>query len=457
MAVGLQSCGRHQEDPSIPGLFGFGHEAIVSPLHSPAKRVGHTRGAASHTSRFVSVPEDVALACYRPSAIGINVMTMEIDRDNDRDINREVGDLRVRHDHRDCRSRSQAADWRPDELHVVFGTGPTGLAVIDELVTQGMKVRAVNRSGFAPVPPSVEVVGGDATDRSFARRATRNADVVYQCLNPGYDRWAERFPDLQRSVVAAAGATGARLVVLENLYMYRSDPGSPISEDHPEEPHTRKGRVRKSMSDELRRANQTGRAQIAVGRASNYFGPNAGPWSTLGDRVMPRILAGKRVSLLGDPQTLHSHSYLPDIGRGLVTLGTQDKAIGQIWHLPNAPALSTRELIELLASAAGTEVEVNTVPWPILRLLSLVRPMVRETMEMLYEYDEPFVVDSSRFTETFGTQATPLAEAAATTVEWYRSRTGSSLETEPWSNQTRPSSSRPPSYRPMLSVEAVQS
>lgn len=304
---------------------------------------------------------------------------------------------------------------------MVFGTGPIGLAVVDELVERGVVVRAVNRTGSAPVPTEVEVIGGDAADEGFATSAARGAAVVYQCLNPAYDRWVELFPPMQRSVVAAAEAAGARLVVVENLYMYRQDPSRPIDENRDETPTTRKGRLRRSMTDELRLANDVGRVPIAIGRASNYFGPRAGAMSTLGDRVVPRILAGKRVSLLGDPGLLHSHSYLPDIGRGLVTLGIDDRAIGQTWHLPNADAVTTGALIELLADAAGVEITVGTVPRPILRLLSLVHPMVRETMEMLYEYDQPFVVDSTRFTETFGMAATPLPEAAAATVEWYRS------------------------------------
>jgi len=303
---------------------------------------------------------------------------------------------------------------------VVFGTGPTGLAVIDELVERGMAVRAVNRTGSAPVPAEVEVIGGDAADEAFATAAAKGATVVYQCLNPAYDRWIELFPPMQRSVVAAAETAGARLVVLENLYMYRQDPSQPIDENRDEIPTTSKGRLRKSMTDELRLANDAGRVPIAIGRASNYFGPRAGALSTLGDRVVPRILAGKRVSLLGDPDLPHSHSYLPDIGRGLVTLGTDDRAMGQTWHLPNADAVSTGSLVGLLADAAGVEIAVGTVPRIALRLLSLVNPMVWETMEMLYEYDQPFVVDSNRFTETFGLVATPLPDAAAATVEWYR-------------------------------------
>lgn len=307
-------------------------------------------------------------------------------------------------------------------MHVVFGTGAIGLAVVDALVQRGHKVTAVNRSGSASVPDGVDVVGGDASDPEFAERVSSGASVLYQCLSPSYDRWADLFPQLQRSVISAAGNVGARLVTLENLYMYRHDPSQPITEDRPEEPSTKKGRVRKEMSDELRSAHQQGRVQAAIGRASDYFGPRGGVMSPLGDRVVPRVLEGRNVSVLGDPGLPHTYSYLLDIGRGLVTLGERDEALGEVWHLPNAETTSTAELIQLMYDAAGTEGKVAKVPRPALRLVSWFNPMVRETMEMLYEFDESWVVDSSKFEDTFGESGTPLPTAAKATVDWYRSQ-----------------------------------
>jgi nucleoside-diphosphate-sugar epimerase len=305
-------------------------------------------------------------------------------------------------------------------MHVVFGTGPIGLAVIDVLDEGGQPIRAVNRSGRADVPEGVEVVGGDASDPEFATGVARGATVVYQCLNPPYDKWPELFPPLQRAVVAAAGAAGARLVTLENLYPYRHDSSRPITETTPEKPRSRKGQVRKQMSDDLRRAHEEGRVQVAIGRASNYFGPRGGAQSPLGDRVVPRILQGKNVTTLGDPDLPHTYSYLPDIGRGLVVLGERDEAQGEVWHLPNAETTSTTALVELMYDAAGTEGSVGKVPRPALRVISWFNPMLREVMEMLYEFDEPYVVDSSKFTDTFGVDATPAPTAAAETIDWYR-------------------------------------
>lgn len=304
-------------------------------------------------------------------------------------------------------------------MHVVFGTGAIGLAVIDALLDNGHEVRAINRSGAAPLPEEVAVVGGDASDPGFAQQAASGASVVYQCLNPPYNEWPDLFPPLQRAVIAAAEASGARLVTLENLYMYRHDSSRPITEETPEEPPTVKGKVRKEMSDELRLAHQQGRVQMTIGRASNYFGPRGGVMSPLGDRVVPRVLAGKNTSVLGDPSLPHTYSYLPDIGRSLVTLGEREEALGQVWHLPNADTTSTSELVGMMYEAAGTHGSVGKVPRPALRALSWFNPMLKETMEMLYEFDEPYVVDSSKFTTAFGVGGTPLPTAAKETVDWY--------------------------------------
>src|SRR5215207_6486758 len=124
-------------------------------------------------------------------------------------------------------------------LHVVYGTGPVGLAVMDELVSKGKRVRMVNRSGRASVPEGVEVVGGDATDKAFAQGASEGASVVYFALNPPYTQWAELFPPLQAGVIEGATAAGAKLVAMENLYMYGPTDGRLLTEELPHAPNTR--------------------------------------------------------------------------------------------------------------------------------------------------------------------------------------------------------------------------
>ena len=306
-------------------------------------------------------------------------------------------------------------------LHVIFGTGAIGLATFDALRRRGRTVRLVNRSGQARVPHGVEVVGGDASDPAFAADAARGAAVVYQTLNPPYPEWSTRFPALQSGVLAAAESSGARLVSMENVYMYGRPDGHPLTEDRANNAHTKKGQLRARMSQELLTAHRAGRVQVAMGRASDYFGPRGGAQSNLGDRVFPAALAGKTATVLGDPDQPHTYTYIPDIGEGLAVLGEHPDAPGEIWHLPNDPETrTTRELVDMIYKLAGQpRTKLRAMPPLLLRGLSLINPTLRELLEMQYQFDEPFVVDSSKIADRLGLTATPLDEAIAGTLRTY--------------------------------------
>ena len=309
---------------------------------------------------------------------------------------------------------------RMEQTHVIFGTGPVGLALVDELAGRGHQVRVVNRSGTATVPARVEQMAGDAADPDFALGAASGAGVVYQVLNPPYHRWPEEFPPLQRSVMAAAQAADARFVSFENLYMYGDTGGHPISESTPMKPRTRKGTVRLEMARELAELSDKGDLELATARASSYFGPRATWQSPLGERVIGRALDDKSAQVIGDPETKHSYTYLKDLSRVLATLGTDDRALGEVWHVPNAPAQTTTEIIGMIGDELGQNIKISAAPELVLRMMGLFNPTVRELSEMLYEFKNDFVTDGEKFTEVFGMQATPLDQAVAETVAWWR-------------------------------------
>ena len=307
--------------------------------------------------------------------------------------------------------------------HVIFGTGAVGLATLDALRRRGEVVRVVNRSGHARVPDDVEVVAGDAADPQFTTAVTRGAQVVYQTLNPPYSRWLQEFPALQAAVLTAAQTTGARLVSMENVYLYGRPAGQPLTENRTAAAHTRKGRLRASMADALLAAHHAGRVQVALGRASDYFGPRGGAQSNLGDRVFPAALTGATATVLGDPDQPHTYTYIPDIGEGLAVLGEHPDAPGQVWHLPNDPATrTTRQLVDMIHRQAGQpRTRLRRVHPALLRLAGLTNPTVRELLEMQYQFDEPFIVDSSKIAGRLGVHATPIDQAVADTLATYRS------------------------------------
>jgi nucleoside-diphosphate-sugar epimerase len=315
--------------------------------------------------------------------------------------------------------------------HVIFGTGAIGLATYDALRRRGESVRLVNRSGHARVPDDVDVVGGDARDSAFTCAVAQGAAVLYQTLNPPYHEWTAQWPPLQAGVVAAAQATGARLVSMENVYMYGRPNGRPLTEGRPNAAHTTKGRLRARMAGELLAAHQAGRVQVAIGRASDYFGPHGGAQSNLGDRVFPSAIAGKTATVLGDPDQPHTYTYIPDIGEGLAVLGEHPDAPGQIWHLPNDPATkTTRQLVDIVFQQAGQpRTKLRVMPALLLRVVGLANPTVRELIEMRYQFDEPFIVDSSKISTHLDVHATPIEQAIADTFATYRTPTAAARRT----------------------------
>jgi nucleoside-diphosphate-sugar epimerase len=303
--------------------------------------------------------------------------------------------------------------------HVVFGTGPAGRAVAAALVSQDRRVRMVNRSGTAPIA-GVETIGGDATDPEFARHVAADAGTVYFCLNaPNYHRWAEEFPPLQRAVLGAAEAADANLVVLENLYVY-GPALAPLREITPVNPTSSKSRTRAAMSAELLDAHQRGDVRVVIGRAADFVGPGVRD-SALGEFVFEPALAGKRAQTMGRPDTRHTYSYVPDVGRNLVLLGARDDAYGRVWHLPNPTTRTTRQIvIDVYAAAGKRRTDVTTLKRPMLRALGLFNRNARELLHTYYQFDAPFVVDDSAFRDAFGGYTTSWNDIVSSTVDWYR-------------------------------------
>jgi len=307
------------------------------------------------------------------------------------------------------------------DLQVVFGTGQVGLALANHLAISGSPVRAVSRQRPSMLTPGIDWRGADASDPEAAVAAAEGASVIYQCLGVPYTKWPEQFPPLQRAVLAAAERSGALLVTLENVYGYGPTGGAPMTEDLPLNATSSKGRVRAAMTADLLRASQSGRVRIAVGRASDFFGAGA-TQSTLGERVFGSAAAGKRADFIGNPDLLHTYSYVPDIAAGLAVLGSDERAVGQVWHLPGPETVTTRAVLDLIATEVGHRVPVRSVPTIVLRALGLVSPMMRGLAEMSYEFEEPFVLDTSKFEAVFGSGGTPLDVAVKQTVAWYQSQ-----------------------------------
>ncbi len=308
------------------------------------------------------------------------------------------------------------------ELHIIFGTGPVGRAVARELVERRKAIKMVNRSGKRPdgVPDGVPVIAGDVFDAALTKEVARCASHVYQCTNPAYHEWVEKFPTLQANTLEAAASASAKYIVMENMYMYGDTNGRPITEDLPYNAHNKKGSLRARMAHDVLAAHQSGKVRAAIARASDFYGPGVLE-SAAGNRMFGFAVEGKAASAAGNLDAKHTYSYIDDVGKALAMLGESDEALGQVWHVPNAEATTTRQFINLIFDELGRPAKMSAVSKPMMRLAGLFIPGARETVEMLYEFEKDFVVDSSKFTEAFGLPATPYRTGIQATVAWYRS------------------------------------
>ncbi len=306
--------------------------------------------------------------------------------------------------------------------HLVVGAGPVGTTTARTFVDRGDTVTVLTRRGTGPQHPAVRLERGDASDAARLTELATGATSIINAVNPPYHRWATDWPPMHPAFMSAAARTGAVLVMMDNLYAFGPEAPMPMHEDDPMRAAGTKGRTRAAMATVLLTGHAEGRFRATLARASDFFGPEV-LGSMLGERVMPKVVAGKKVSLLGALDTPHDMSYMPDVARTLVTIATDERAWGHAWHVPNPTTLTQREAVGRLAAAAGTTVAVGALPWALVRTAGLFVPMMRELQETRYQFDRPFVADSTHTRATFGLEATPWDEAAAATVAWWRSRT----------------------------------
>jgi nucleoside-diphosphate-sugar epimerase len=305
--------------------------------------------------------------------------------------------------------------------HVVLGAGPLGLAVVRELQGKGETVRLVSRSGRAEAPSGVELIAADVSDPAQAHRAFEGADVVYQCAAPRYSQWPAQLPALMRGAIEGAAAAGAGIVYGDNLYAYGRVSG-PITEDLPDRPVGPNGRTRAAVAELLLKAHADAKLRAVIGRGSDFFGHHALA-STVGDRVFGRMVASKAAQVLGDPDVPHTVTFIDDFARALVTLGSHDESFGEIWHVPAAETLTIRRFVGLIAEQTHGPARPRRTPSWLLTVGGLFNPDVRAVRDVLYQSENPWVVDHTKFERAFGASPTPHPQAIRATLEWFRTRT----------------------------------
>jgi len=302
-------------------------------------------------------------------------------------------------------------------MHIILGAGGAiGTPLAAELLTRQQKVRAVSRSGSAPV--GVEAVRADLNVADDVLTAIEPGATVYLLAGLKYDRrvWQEQWPRIMRNVVRACSQKGARLIFFDNVYLYGRVDG-PMTEETPVRPTSRKGEIRAGIIEFLQNEMAAGRVKAAIARAADFYGPHADKTSPMSILVFQRLASGKSAQVFVDADRKHSYTYTLDCAKALCLLAEADDAFGQAWHLPTAhPPLTGREFIALAAEALGVAPRVSVLPAWMMKSLGLVVPMMRELAEMLYQNDRDYVFDSSKFERRFAFTPTPYADGIRASI-----------------------------------------
>ncbi|MBL1072774.1 NAD-dependent epimerase [Nocardia sp. 2] len=299
-------------------------------------------------------------------------------------------------------------------LHVVIGAGPVGTATALLLAERGDDVRLLTRSGSGPDHARITRRAVDATDAAALAEHSAGATVIHQCAGLPYNRWATGFPPLIRAAIRAAETSGAALLTVGNLYGYGEFEGS-VTESTALQPTSAKGRVRSSLWTEALTAHEAGRIRTAEVRGSDYLG--AGANSTFTATVLPAVAAGKAALYPGDPDVPHSWTSIEDVARTLLAVADDDSSWGRAWHVPTPPPMSVRALAELTAKLADAKpAQVKRMPSALLWAAGLVNADAREIRELRYQFDRPFVVDSTAARDRFGIEPTSTEDAVRATL-----------------------------------------
>lgn len=295
-------------------------------------------------------------------------------------------------------------------MQTILGAGGAiGIEVAKALNEFTNEIRLVSRNP-KKVNPDDELMKADLLNAEEVMRAVEGSSVVYLTAGLPYSSkvWEENWPKIIINVIEACEKYHASLVFFDNIYMY--DPGfmNHMTEGTPVNPVSRKGRVRAALNKLIMDEVNKGKLKALIARCADYYGPGETSSSMLTQMVINPLKTGKTANWVGPINYKHSFTYTPDAGKATALLGNTPGAYNQVWHLPTAADPFTgKGWIEAIAIELGVKPKYTSIPKYMIQILGLFTPIMKEVVEMYYQYNRDYVFDSSKFENRFGIKATP--------------------------------------------------
>ena len=301
---------------------------------------------------------------------------------------------------------------------ILGANGTIGSVLTKELVNYTDKIRLVSRNP-RKVNESDELFPADLSNPAFVDQAVEGSDIVYLVLGFDYNLkvWEEKWPTLMRATINACIKHNARLVFFDNVYSYDINAIPHMTEESEYNPPSRKGAVRKQISQMLMDEVKAGKLMALIARSADFYGPGNDK-SFANEMVYKNFLKGRRANWFIDADKKHSFTYTPDAAKATALLGNTDDAYNTIWHLPtDKNTITGREFIELFSKEMKVSNKLVVMPMWMVKLAGIFVPVLKEMREMMYQYDRDYFFDSSKFDKRFNFKTTTYQEGVRNTVE----------------------------------------
>ena len=290
--------------------------------------------------------------------------------------------------------------------------GAIGVELAKALPKYTDKIRLVSRNPKR-VNETDELFKADLTQYEEVIKAVEGSEIVYLTVGLPYNTqvWQHTWPLVMKNVIEACKASQAKLVFFDNVYMYDSTNLNPITEENPVKPSSKKGKVRADIAQMIWDAVKKDEIKALIARSADFYGPSIKNVSVLTETVFKPLSEGKKANWMGSTKFKHSYTYTVDAAKATALLGNTADAYGQVWHLPTAPDPFTgKEWMEVIATALDTAPKYQVANKFMVSVIGLFVPIMKEMVEMMYQYDRDYVFNSDKFEERFGIKPTPYID-----------------------------------------------
>lgn len=309
-------------------------------------------------------------------------------------------------------------------MKTILGTGQLGLTIMQLLLDKNPdeKILLVNRTGKLniPIPQNVQVTAADVTSKTGMAAIARRSELMFSCTDMPYDKWADFYPATANALAYALSETNAKLVVADNLYSYGNVAGKEMNEKMPHTAKTKKGNIRAGVINTLLYSGETFNNRVAFVKAADFIGPRIHK-GIFGNDFLHSVYHGKTVRLFGNINLPHTFTYINDFASAMINVGAANDTFGQIWHVPNAPALSLDKWLHLFEVVTNKKIKKSVTPKFIIRIAGLFNSFIKELYEMAYQFEYPYLVNHDKYLNRFGNHITYPSDIVKETVDWYLS------------------------------------